>query len=179
MKALLDTSKIVLATAVLSIMVSGCDKRSTTDQTQGAAGTGPSTTTTTPSGPEASPAVPAPSSSAMPDSGVASSSSSAGMPDPTMGAATGTATSPGAAVAGAASAMGTVVEDSVITTKLKTAIVADMILKDTNISVDTKTGTVMLTGSVTTDAQKDHVAKIAQALEGVKKVDNKLVVAVK
>ncbi|MES2832762.1 MAG: BON domain-containing protein [Pseudomonadota bacterium] len=178
MKTLLDTSKIVLATAVLSIVVSGCEKRPA-DQTSGTAGTDSSTSSSTAPSTATTPGTD-PAASTPPSSSMAPGGSTAGMPDTTMGAATTeAATSTGAAVASAANSVGTVVEDSVITAKLKTAILADTTLKDSNISVDTKNGTVALTGSVVNDAQKDHAAKIAQALEGVKSVDNKLAAAPK
>ena len=107
-----------------------------------------------------------------------------GRPDATNGAngsaGGGNASSGGASVgttaAGAASNAGVAIEDSVITTKLKTAILADTTLKGSDISVETRNGEVLLTGSVTSDAQKDHTAKIARALSGVKNVNNKLTI---
>ena len=84
---------------------------------------------------------------------------------------TGTAESTGS---GAAASAGAAIDDSVITTKLKTAFVADTTLKGSDISVETRNGEVLLTGSVATAAQKDHAAKIAQAINGVKNVNNKL-----
>lgn len=77
----------------------------------------------------------------------------------------------------AAGSAGTVIEDSVITTKLKTALLADTTLEGAHISVETRKGTVMLTGSITRPAQKEHAAQIAQALDGVASVDNKLAVS--
>ncbi len=182
MKTLSNASKIALATAALGLLVAGCDKRPPADQAQGAGSTSSTmaTTTPTPAPVETVPTTPPATDSAMaPGSGTASNNTSAGMPDATTAPVTGAATTAGTAVAGAADKVGMVVEDSVITTKLKTAVLADTILKDSKISVETKGGTVSLTGSVVNDAQKDHAAQIAQALEGVKSVDNKLVVATK
>ena len=73
-----------------------------------------------------------------------------------------------------ASNAGAAIDDSIITTKLKTALLADTTLKGSDISVETRNGEVSMTGTVTNPAQKDHAAKIAQALNGVKNVNNKL-----
>jgi len=168
MKTLANTSKIVLATAIFGMALTACDRRPADQLQTGATSSSTATPTAETSSTVAtgtnSPGVTAPATSESATSPTASVSDST-----TSGGA-----STSAAVSGAANTVGTVVEDSVITTKLKTAILADMTMKDSNVSVDTKNGTVMLTGSVANDMQKDHVAKIAQALEGVKTVDNKL-----
>jgi hyperosmotically inducible protein len=90
------------------------------------------------------------------------------------GTAGGSAESPPAGASGTAASAGRAIDDSVITTKLKTALLTDSILKGADISVETRNGEVVLTGSVLNPAQKDHAAKIAQAINGVKGVNNKL-----
>jgi hyperosmotically inducible protein len=64
----------------------------------------------------------------------------------------------------------------VITTKLKSALLADAEIKGTDVSVDTKQGQVTLTGSVKSEAQKDRIQKIAKGIDGVKDVQDKLTV---
>lgn len=84
------------------------------------------------------------------------------------------AESSGTGAPGGASGAGTAIDDSVITTKLKTAILADAALKGTDISVETRNGEVLLTGTVVSAAQKDHAGKVAQAISGTKGVNNKV-----
>ena len=67
-----------------------------------------------------------------------------------------------------------IVDDSVITTKLKIALLEDTTLKGANILVEICHREVVMTGSVLNTTQKDHAAQIAQALNGVRTVDNKL-----
>lgn len=93
------------------------------------------------------------------------------------GAGSSGASSAGTAASGAGSAVaaaGTVVEDTTITAKLKAALLADTTLKGASISVETRNGEVVLTGAVNNAAQRQHAAQIAQALNGVKNVNNKL-----
>lgn len=68
------------------------------------------------------------------------------------------------------------VDDSVITTKLKSALLADAEIKGTDVSVDTKQGQVTLTGTVKSEAQKERIEKIAKGIDGVKDVQDKLTV---
>lgn len=71
---------------------------------------------------------------------------------------------------------GTELDDSVITTKVKTALVSDAQANGTETSVQTRKGEVMLSGYVDSQAQADRAAQIAKAIPGVQSVDNKLVV---
>ncbi len=88
---------------------------------------------------------------------------------------TGGSSASGAGTAGTGdSRAGAVIEDTLITTKLKAALLADTTLKGASISVETRNGEVVLTGSVNSQAQREHAAQIAQALNGVKNVNNKL-----
>ena len=80
----------------------------------------------------------------------------------------------GSGVGSATTAAGALIEDTVITTKLKAALLADTTFKGTAISVETRNGEVVLTGAVNTQGQREHAAQIARALSGVKNVNNKL-----
>ena len=71
---------------------------------------------------------------------------------------------------------GEVIEDGVITTKVKTALLADPDVKGLAIDVDTKNGVVTLKGSADKAANMDRATRIARDTGGVKSVDNQLVV---
>ena len=147
--------RMLLVAALLSAALAGCGKRGTDEAAGGAESSGASST------------------------GMGSSGAS-GTGTGSTGAASGTAESSGAGTGGTGSAGGTAstagrtIDDSVITTKLKTTMLTDPILKGADISVETRNGEVVLTGSVSTQAQKDHAVKAAQAVGGVKGVNNKL-----
>lgn len=66
------------------------------------------------------------------------------------------------------------VDDAAITAKVKTAIMGEPGLKATNIGVDTKDGTVTLTGMVPTAPLKDRAKEIASSVAGVKSVQDNL-----
>ena len=74
------------------------------------------------------------------------------------------------------SSTGEYVDDSVITTKVKSMLAADDFLKSFQIGVETYKGTVQLSGFV--DAQKaiDKAVEIAHSVKGVKSVKNDLIV---
>lgn len=64
--------------------------------------------------------------------------------------------------------------DSAITTKVKTALLAEKNLKSLDINVETQNGTVQLAGFVTSSAQKDQAEDITKRVKGVKEVKNDL-----
>ncbi len=68
------------------------------------------------------------------------------------------------------------VDDSMITTKVKAALVADKDLSAIRIDVDTKEGIVTLTGPAPTPAARDQATKLAKDVKGVVSVNNQLVV---
>ncbi|HTZ39677.1 MAG TPA: BON domain-containing protein [Syntrophales bacterium] len=71
---------------------------------------------------------------------------------------------------------GEVVDDSVITTKIKSLLASDEFLKSFQISVETRKGIVELSGFVNTQKDKDKAGQIARGVEGVKSVKNALIV---
>ncbi len=71
---------------------------------------------------------------------------------------------------------GEVVGDSEITTEVKTKLLAEGVLKGLAISVNTFDGVVTLTGAVTNPQQKAKATQVAQSVNGVKKVNNELLV---
>ena len=66
------------------------------------------------------------------------------------------------------------VADATITTKINAALAADDKLKATKIDVDTSNGRVVLTGKAPDPASRDRATMLAQAVEGVVQVDNRL-----
>ena len=68
------------------------------------------------------------------------------------------------------------VDDSVITTKVKSLLAADDFLKSFEISVETHKGTVQLSGFVDSQQAVDKAGEIARGVNGVKSVKNDLIV---
>ena len=65
---------------------------------------------------------------------------------------------------------GTAVDDTMITAKVKAALLAEPGLKSTQIDVATKDATVTLSGTVDSGAMRDRARQIALAIDGVKDV---------
>ena len=74
----------------------------------------------------------------------------------------------------AAANAGRVVDDSVITGKVKAALVADETTKAHQISVETFHGVVQLSGFVDSSAARSRASQLAQQVDGVKDVKNDL-----
>lgn len=87
-------------------------------------------------------------------------------------AATAPAQSPSTSASGPSTTMGEKVDDTVITTKVKTALLADDAVKGLDISVNTTMGAVALTGAVENQMQIDRAVELAKAVEGVQNVQN-------
>ena len=71
---------------------------------------------------------------------------------------------------------GEYVDDSVITTKVKSLLAADDFLKSFQISVETYKGTVQLSGFVGSQQAVDKAVQITRGVGGVKSVKNSLIV---
>ena len=74
------------------------------------------------------------------------------------------------------SSTGEYVDDTVITTKVKSQLAADDLLKSFQISVESYKGTVQLSGFVNSQAAADKAAQIARGVAGVQSVKNDLIV---
>jgi len=81
-----------------------------------------------------------------------------------------------AAAKSTADKVGNVIEDSAITAKVKTALLADPDVKGLMIDVDTKNGVVTLKGTADKSSNRDRAVAIAKDTSGVKSVDSQLVV---
>ncbi len=74
------------------------------------------------------------------------------------------------------SSIGEYVDDSVITTKVKSLLAADDFLKSFDIGVETYKGTVQLSGFVGSEKAIDKAVQIAGSVKGVVSVKNSLIV---
>jgi osmotically-inducible protein OsmY len=145
------TGVTLAATLAVATALVACDKTTTTTQTPGG-----SVTTTTIS----------PNAQASAVMGKINES--------VAGAASAIESS--AAASQALTKAGAVIEDDVITAKVKTALLAAPDVKGLHIDVDTHRGVVTLTGTVEKTADLDRAARIARDTSGVKSVDNQLIV---
>ena len=71
---------------------------------------------------------------------------------------------------------GEYIDDSVITTKIKSQLAADDFLKSFQISVESRKGIAQLSGFVDSQKAVDKAGQIARGVEGVKSVRNDLIV---
>lgn len=69
---------------------------------------------------------------------------------------------------------GELIDDSAITTKVKTALLADKSVSAVEVSVDTFKGRVLLAGFVKTRDERRRAAEIARSVKGVKEVTNRI-----
>jgi osmotically-inducible protein OsmY len=83
---------------------------------------------------------------------------------------------PGCASSPTKASTGEYIDDSVITTKVKTALVRDDSTPGSAIKVETFKGAVQLSGFVDTPAQKAQAGVVASRVEGVKEVVNNITV---
>ena len=80
-------------------------------------------------------------------------------------------------VAGAsppATSVGMELDDTVITTRVKSALLADAEVKSFDFKVETRKGEVQLSGFVDSQIQLDRALTLARAVEGVKSIDSKV-----
>ncbi len=71
---------------------------------------------------------------------------------------------------------GEYVDDSVITTKVKSLLAQDDFLKSFQISVESFKGTVQLSGFVNSQKAVDKAVEITRSVKGVKSIKNNLIV---
>jgi osmotically-inducible protein OsmY len=78
--------------------------------------------------------------------------------------------------AGAGTTTGEYIDDSTITTKIKSKLYDDPMTSGWDVSVTTNKGVVQLSGFVKSSKVKDRAGEIARKVEGVKSVSNDLIV---
>jgi hyperosmotically inducible protein len=69
---------------------------------------------------------------------------------------------------------GEVIDDSVLTAKVKTALIEDPVTKAHEINVETYRGVVQLGGFVESNTEKSRATEVARSVNGVKEVRNDL-----
>jgi len=69
---------------------------------------------------------------------------------------------------------GAYVDDSWITSKVKSQMLADKTVKGTNITVNTTKGVVTLSGTAASQEESHKAAEIARNVQGVKEVENQI-----
>ena len=72
--------------------------------------------------------------------------------------------------------LGTMMDDSRISTTVKSKMIADEFVKARHIDVDVLNGVVFLIGTVESSSQRRMAADIARGVDGVRRVENQLVV---
>ena len=72
--------------------------------------------------------------------------------------------------------VGDKIDDAAITAKVKTALIGEPDLEALKIDVDTADGVVTLTGTVDSRTKVTRAVQVAQAVQGVRSVDNRLTV---
>jgi hyperosmotically inducible periplasmic protein len=80
----------------------------------------------------------------------------------------------GISLKGASATLGSAVDDGIITTKVKSALLADPNVKSFDIAVVTRKGAVQLSGFVDSQEQIDQAVALARKVDGVADVDNEL-----
>ncbi|NPU83840.1 MAG: BON domain-containing protein [Syntrophaceae bacterium] len=79
-------------------------------------------------------------------------------------------------LAGTSESAGNYIDDTVITTKVKSLLASDDFLKSFQISVESRKGIVQLSGFVDSQKAVDKAGQIARSVEGVNSVRNDLIV---
>lgn len=87
-------------------------------------------------------------------------------------AASASAPAPGTGTPPAGTTVGTVIDDSVVTARVKSALLADPEIKSFEIKVETRKGQVQLSGFVDTQARIDKAIELTRKVEGVTGVEN-------
>ncbi|MES2583087.1 MAG: BON domain-containing protein [Pseudomonadota bacterium] len=75
----------------------------------------------------------------------------------------------------ASTTVGTDIDDSVITSSVKSALLADADIKSFDFKVETRKGEVLLSGFVDNQAQLDRATAVTRAVSGVKGIQNNVV----
>jgi hyperosmotically inducible protein len=73
-----------------------------------------------------------------------------------------------------ATSVGTEIDDSVVTARVKSALLADPDIKSLDFKVETRKGEVQLSGFVDSQMQIDHATDVTRAVAGVRIIDNKM-----
>ena len=78
------------------------------------------------------------------------------------------------AIKGAPTTVGNKVDDSIVTTLVKAALISDEVVKSSDIAVVTRKGEVQLSGFVDSQRQMDRALLVARGIEGAVRVNNEM-----
>lgn len=73
-----------------------------------------------------------------------------------------------------ATTVGNKIDDSIVTTQVKAALLADVNVKSLDVAVVTRQGEVQLSGFVNSQSQIDRAIEVARGIEGVRSVSNQM-----
>ena len=73
-----------------------------------------------------------------------------------------------------ATTVGTELDDSVVTARVKSALLADPDVKSFDFKIETRKGEVQLSGFVDNQTQIDHAIAVTRGVAGVRNIDNKV-----
>ncbi len=76
-----------------------------------------------------------------------------------------------------AASVGRNIDDTTITSKVKSKMLAEKGFPASTVHVETDSGKVLLSGHVNSNAEKRRAAEIAKSVDGVKKVENDLTIS--
>jgi hyperosmotically inducible protein len=77
-------------------------------------------------------------------------------------------------VKSSATTVGNKIDDGIVTTQVKAALLADADVKSSDIAVVTRKGEVQLSGFVDNQSQIDRAIEVARGIEGVRTVGNEM-----
>jgi hyperosmotically inducible protein len=78
----------------------------------------------------------------------------------------------------ATTSVGTDIDDSVVTTRVKAALLGDADVKSFDLKVETRKGVVQLSGFVDNQGQVDRAVTVTRGVEGVKNIENSITLKV-
>jgi len=166
MNTISKTSKLVLTTMVIGACVAGCNRQSPDSNEVSST---KNSDTTMASGTRAG------TSNSDTARDTSTTTGTYGTTASDTAGTSGNGTS-GTSATGGSSSVGTVISDSVVTTKVKTALLADSDIKGLDINVTTNKGEVNLSGAVNNQSQIERAEKIARNIDGVKSVQNNVTI---
>ncbi len=77
---------------------------------------------------------------------------------------------------GTSATVGTQIDDTALTARVKSALMADDTVRSFDIDVETNNGVVQLNGNVTSQAQIDQALQVARGVSGVSQVENRMTI---
>jgi len=93
-----------------------------------------------------------------------------------VGVGAGAGAAAGVAGANSGKSMGEIVDDSILSSRVKTELLHSPLVRGMNINVDVDLGIVYLTGVATSQREVDEAVRLARAVQGVRQVRTNLVV---